>query len=75
MVMLRPFLPARRRAGIPLGANAAVSGQFPSFGEFCCALRLDVAITGISIRACAHAVPGEGKSRSAVARDQFFCQL
>jgi hypothetical protein len=37
--------------------------------------RLDAAITGISMRACVDPVPGEGKSRSAVARDHFFCQL
>jgi hypothetical protein len=49
--------------------------QFPSLGKYCGRARLDVAIAGISIRACADAVPGEGKSRSAVARSVFFCQL
>jgi len=89
MAMLRPFLPARRRAGIPLGANAAASAQFPSFGEFCRAPRLDVAITGISIRACADAIilvenaciaRGSCVARrchlsGTRSRDQFFCQV
>jgi hypothetical protein len=56
-------------------ANARDFGAVPSLGKYCGRGTRDAAITGISIRACADAVPGEGKSRSAVARDQFFCQL
>jgi hypothetical protein len=75
MAMRRPLSSRPASGGNTPRANAAASAQFPSLGKYCGRGRRDVAITGISIRACIDAVPGEGKSRSGVARDQFFCQL
>jgi hypothetical protein len=85
--MLRPFFRPASGRNTP-GANASASAQFLPSANIVVAQRLDIAITGISIRACADAtipVANACIARARVARrrhvsgtrshDQFFCQV